>query len=56
MVEALKSDIEILTQENIFIEQEREKEVAYYKSRFEEKERQEGESKEKLRKEVETIK
>lgn len=55
-MEALKADFEILSQENIFIEQEREKEVSYYKERFEAKERMEQEQKVGLKREVETIK
>ena len=38
------------------IEQEREKEVSYYKERYEEKERMEEANKQVLKKEVETIK
>lgn len=56
MIEALSADIEILTQENIFIDQEREKEVNYYKQRFEEKEKLEEATSLALKQEVETIK
>jgi predicted glycosyltransferase involved in capsule biosynthesis len=55
-IEALKADFEIISQENMFIEQEREKEVKYYKERYEEKERLEEANKLVLKKEVETIK
>jgi predicted glycosyltransferase involved in capsule biosynthesis len=40
----------------MFIEQEREKEVSYYKERYEKKERLEEANKQVLKKEVETIK
>lgn len=55
-IEALKADFEIISQENMFIEQEREKEVKYYKERFEEKEKLEEANKVVLKQEVETIK
>ena len=52
----MKADFEILSQENIFIEQEREKEVKYYKERYEEKVKQEENQKSALKHEVNTIK
>ena len=54
-VSALRSDLEILTQEMVFNDEERMNEVKYYKERFELKEKQEKEYKKALKMEVEQI-